>query len=1000
MMTASITRVCSACGAAMKPALMKCFECGTRVAPSAITGSAVADAAPQAARIEPRDIGGPTIDRRQTRPGYPGQLMSSGPRVIGAPTPTVAVTTDAPSPADIDIDFISVACECGAQFRVKPEWAGRRRKCTRCSKPILVPQSTTDSFKSVEVAQLQRLIETAIRQLPTTPEVLLKNTLSALKLRTLKVQLTETNPLDQAQAQQRRAAVLEIGGSHDRRAFDLIAPIETDGWEHLRAGLARALGMLEDPRGLPIVLRLLSDKSAEVVRESVKSLRLLRSPVTVLPLLRLGLVDPAVKLYAFDAIANIGVEAVPILLDVVQHRDPGMLLDAVILLGRIGDASAVMTLLTTVEHTTGATQAYAIESLGRIGDKRAVPKLIELLSDPDPVISHNALIALGKLPDSRAVRAILPLLESAEPDVRRHAVEALGEIGDQRSVPGLVKLLSHADEFQQDTLVEALVKIGDVNASAALLPLLSSGRVTLQLKVLLWVKKAKPAAAIDILLSLLDHSQTSVRRHEVDALGEIGASPTLSVICEVLSSDSSFEVRAAAAKALGKVGQRRAIPALEKALRDEFAVRCAAVIALGGIGDPGVAAALLSMLRDVTPEVRYHAVTALGKLGAKQAAPAIQALLDDPDLLVRQGAEKTLQTLGIEKPKTSLTLQLSRVISRLIPNHVAAILPGRTLAVGLMACVLLVGVGFALVGLQSANAVPASALMGSIQSMVATSEPNQVAVARSTGDLELWDVSSAKKLKAIRTEARGSLVTIGASHAVCLLKQTQFFRWDVANSDKLSSEPILSLPQPIGSLIVSADGRIGLGRIGKTFQSWDLSTAKKLADLELDPICKPAISGDGGTVFGMQLQTKKLVVLNATTGDVKQVIERDDIVTRTVALDQTGEVGLVSCPTKLLKINFATAAISEVAVSGGLAGLTFSTPTLALGWQGNSVLVINVATLKVERHNIPDEDSSDDGLSIDALAVLSGSQLVVVQGNSKKHFWLLDLDAGTFKTVK
>lgn len=942
----------------MKPALMKCYECGTRVPPPATS----APPAPQAA--------------------------SQTPVSVAVSTPTESLD-----------DFIRVACECGTQFRVKPEWAGRRRKCSKCSKPILVPQSTTDSSKSLEVAQLQMLIETAIRQLPEMPEVSLKNTLSTLKLRKLKEQLVETSPLDQVEAQRRRMAVLELGGSHDRRVFDMIAPIEKDAWEHLRASVARAIGMLDDPRGLPILLRFLADRSDEVVRESVRSLSLLRSPLSVLPLLRLGLVEPGVKLYAFDAIANIGVAAVPVLMDVVQHRDQGMLLDAVILLGRIGDASAVLTLLTTLEHTRGATRAYAIESLGRIGDKRAVPKLIELLADDDAIASSNALIALGKIPDVRALRAILPLLESPESDVQRHAIEALGEIGDPRAVPGLVKLLPHADEFQQDTLVDALVKIGDVNASEALLPLLGNCRIELLLKLLLWVKKAKPPAATSVVLELLEHSQSAVRRQAVDALGEISDLHTFAPISELLSHDSSFEVRAAAAKAIGKISQKRAIPLLEHALRDEFTVRCAAVIALGTSGDPSVAAALLSMLRDVTPEVRYHAVTALGKLGAKQAASAIQALLDDADPLVRQGAEKSLLTLGLEKPKVSLSLQLSRVISRMIPSHIAGLLPGRTLATGLIACLLLVAVGFGALGIRNANALPATALVGAIQSLVPTAEPTQVAISRSTGELEIWDASSGKKLKATKLEVSGQLVALGQPRTVCLVKQTQLLSWDFAKSDKLSSEPLLSLPVPLGSLAASTDGRVGVVQLGQRFQSWDLAKRTKLADLELDPSCKPAISGDGAFVLGLQWKTKKLIVLDAATGQTKQLLERDGIATRTVALDQTGGIALVSCPNKLLKIDLATESVSDAAVSGDFSGLLFHSPTQVLGWQGNRVLTINPRTLKMQSHSLPDDDS-DDGISVEAVVPISGSELIAVRGNSKKHFWVLNLGDGVFKAVK
>jgi hypothetical protein len=97
---------------------------------------------------------------------------------------------------------------------------------------------------------------------------------------------------------------------------------------------------------------------------------------------------------------------------------------------------------------------------------------------------------------------------------------------------------------------------------------------------------------------------------------------------ESLSRDPSFKVRVDAALILGRLGQRRSVPALAGALRDpNRGVRAAAADALGEIGSrPGNATgpqggllprdALAGALRDSEPAVRRAARAALHRLGA------------------------------------------------------------------------------------------------------------------------------------------------------------------------------------------------------------------------------------------------------------------------------------------------------------------------------------------------------------------------------------------------
>ncbi len=90
-------------------------------------------------------------------------------------------------------------------------------------------------------------------------------------------------------------------------------------------------------------------------------------------------------------------------------------------------------------------------------------------------------------------------------------------------------------------------------------------------------------------------------------------------LAESLRNDSSYKVRAQAAIVLGKLGDKRAVPPLIDALRDdEEAVRSVAANSLGRLGDP-------------------------------QALDALRARMDDPSLGVRGAAGKAIA--AIEKAR-------------------------------------------------------------------------------------------------------------------------------------------------------------------------------------------------------------------------------------------------------------------------------------------------------------------------------------------------------------
>jgi len=127
----------------------------------------------------------------------------------------------------------------------------------------------------------------------------------------------------------------------------------------------------------------------------------------------------------------------------------------------------------------------------------------------------------------------------------------------------------------------------------------------------------------------------------------VSADPLLAGV--MLRLDQPAKLRAAAALAMGRIGDRIAVGSLSEALKDPAPeVRYAAALSLGRLPADGVATRLEHvLLTDPVWQARYAAAIALGRTRKAFAASALEdALSTDPAWQVRQQAARSLQDLG------------------------------------------------------------------------------------------------------------------------------------------------------------------------------------------------------------------------------------------------------------------------------------------------------------------------------------------------------------------
>lgn len=952
-----------------------------------------------------------------------------------AALPLAATVTTPENPRIAGVEKRRVVCPCGASMRVGMALCGKRIKCPKCSAAVPVPTTRVLEHSPPKPAPtpVQRPAENAAAELlatfnkksgervlhdeielaanrPATPygKASPHQSMPSFRFRKLRKLLECANVLSDADNNARRIALLELGHSRDIRALPIVVDHVQDLSAFIREAAITALGNWNDPQAVPTVLRALLDRNAEVVRAVFSALNRIGDRRIVRPLLRFGQERPEWRPSANDTLVRLGTTVVPELLSILQSDDAGLTLDAIVVLGRIGDKQAVSALIACLNHVSNLLKAHVTEALALIGDSRAVPYLLRALEDPHTPTRANAAAGLVRMADPRSVRPLSNALQDNDSDVRSYAAVALGQLGDPKAVRDLAGILVRwkALETEDSRFLEAVIgslgMLGDTTAVPALIPLLQSRQDGVLLKTVVALKQLRDPSAALAMQALLHAPLPTVRRRVLEALGQTGDVSLVPMIGESLSQDDNPEVRAAAAQALGALKDRVACPVLEEALRDADVVRCQAVIALGAIHDKSTLAALMAMLKDTMPEVRYHAVNAIGKFKTPKTLKALAVLLEDSDPMVRNGASKVIAEFGQEIADNAVQEIVRRVrkrdrLANLIPNWVLLFVPRsqttrRTLAAILAASLLLGFVIKSTIGSSGKIHV-----RGNVQALTLNSDGSRLVAERTFGMLEVWNVNS----KSIQTQvaATGFLQpSFVSADRIVLLSGQHLVPWmlkgppDVVQGWQEHKQPILrSAVTPDGQFAVTvAKDLIAV--------SWDLRTGKKIAEAELSEQFPDGLTlSHNGQRLASGNRRGEVTIIEADGG--KPVVR--------LSSGHTGKpiAALAFSPDDKLMI-----AIDN---NGGLRHWTLSAPPDSSKLIESKTLlrVVHVRVLNDSRHVLTADNSGEvrvwdleagnwrtvcrgDIDQLDGFALSGDEKRLALGGNSNSVILVYDLDSG------
>lgn len=342
----------------------------------------------------------------------------------------------------------------------------------------------------------------------------------------------------------------------------LIAALHSSD-QSVRDGAAKALGQLDDPSAVELLIAALKnvqrmerfDSNITTRIVAANALGQIGDPRAVEPLIA-ALMDSdyAVRKSAADALKMLGgssANAVLHIFDMIEKHDFAGCVQA--------GAVALEPLVATFQDKRNNVQ-YAARALAQLGDARAVSPLIAALHSHDQgplatesrVAAGDALVGLGAC----AVAPLIDELKHPSWNVRSHTAKLLGRLGDVRAFEPLSDALSDAESWVRDEAAEALGRLRD-------------------------------ARAFEPLLAMLQDSCPRGQSVAARALGQLGDARAVNPLIAALKCTprSVRSVRSAAAGALGYLGDARAFEPLIAALKDDDrSVRCVAAEALGKLG--------------------------------------------------------------------------------------------------------------------------------------------------------------------------------------------------------------------------------------------------------------------------------------------------------------------------------------------------------------------------------------------------------------------------------
>ena len=348
---------------------------------------------------------------------------------------------------------------------------------------------------------------------------------------------------------------------------------------------------------------------------------------------------------------------------------------------------ATPTLLTLAEESEGAHRSVALELAGDLAPvvgalaERVHLALRAALSDPTPSVAAAAARGLARFGTAGDVPALVALAGTGSENVARASGHSLSALVSR--APDAVDRAVGDTEFSESgasALVGVVATLGGPHALERLRGALASDDAASRRAALEALAHTPTFQAAELAAMALADEDIDVQTAAATALGSMRASPEREFAVDALMlalGALSPRVQAAAARALGMLGDRSAIEPLHDLVRSRApGVAASALEALRAIHDPTLDELLVEALGHPDTEVVKQALRGIHEHGGARAVSRLAVALAHTHWDVRRLSALLLGGLGTPESRATLAAHRATETDDLVLTAIDAALAG------------------------------------------------------------------------------------------------------------------------------------------------------------------------------------------------------------------------------------------------------------------------------------------------------------------------------------
>lgn len=684
---------------------------------------------------------GPVTDSTEQAERFP-EVTLPPPSVPGEVTPSVI------DPSEHSSASRSVPDTSEREHRISPEDLERRAR----------QAALRDLFEqrfSQATAALQKTQEPSEQKPP----------------RQLAKKISKLEAIKAKETDQIAAALKDIGRTRSPAAVEILREYAEKGPLNVRAASIEGLAGIDHASARLGLFAVLKDPSQDVVDLAIRWLITSRTTESLPALLCLASLNSRYATVLLESLQSVDEQSISQIAEPLKTELTGENVHcaslALNLLSRLQGAETVKVATKLLKHPAPEMRVAALESLAFTKMKQSVRFFNAGMRDPDGQVRAAAATALGAVSSPKSISLLIAALHDRHQAVRRNAAKTLNRMEDPDRVIAAAASKAVADQtdpMAMEYLLEIVGKGGTDDALETLQRYLTDDNLEFRHRAINTLRKLKTPNAAPILRPFLSDPDHETRELAVRAIGSTGDKSVLPMLRQMLKSDQSDKVRAAAARSLGDLKDRKALTLLEEALHDVRLVACQAVIAMGTIGQKSSLPALFSQLRSNASEIRYQACNAVAEIGDGSSTDPLLPLLDDKEPMVRRAAELALEKLGgspskFQRVSKRLRKATGSALVSLMPSTISAAIPGGpALLTAAAALVVAVVMGVAAFSVSNFGSPSYSGPVSYVLSAGINSDASRLAAIRRFDVLEAWNVRDGALLSRLKMETTPLMV--------------------------------------------------------------------------------------------------------------------------------------------------------------------------------------------------------------------------------------------------